>query len=406
MDFYIVNSSKGGIGKSLISLMATKNTLDKYSDSDKRVLLIDLNSMNPDCKSLLVSPKEVKSSDLQKVYTGIPYEEGDNDEIVLYTVEHKKYKNLSVGWLNETYFGFSPQTFFIFLEKLYAHLKQYRNEVSTVIIDSNYHIPNLFSRNSSAYTRTPLLTELFSENRFQLFLIWTYRQVLNFQSNLIFNPELVKENATLLGVIDQIEEHLCYDEFHQPLIHVFTPVIFSKATKATEIIKTYEQNAQNPSFKQKIFDYLDSFFNDVDDTSMVEEPIEVKKKTVTPKPKYSSKDSSKYVEIPCLKRLADMKATNEAMRFKIVVDSLLRNSILSEDSKRNRKVNQSERFESFLETLADSFLDEFGGRPVNIMPISTFEYALIGHTDKSNLDLNYFSNLFTYKLFSRFFDEL
>lgn len=407
MNWHIVTSSKGGIGKTLISMMVTKALIDKQQNTGKETLLLDINAMNPDSKNLLITPKEIRHSTIIKIPLGISCRENEEDELFLNIIQHSKYPGLYVAWLNETYYSFSPSSFFKLLEKLYEFIR-YNSElanVCSVVVDTNYHIANLFSRKAELYRSNPIITELFTKNKFHLWFIWVYRQILNFQNNYRTNPEMLRENRIFFDVITQIEENLCFSNKHEPLVHVFTPVIFSKVEKAAEVLKTYNETANKQSIKDRLFDILENLF-DVDDVSMVDEREESTVKNKVKPKTYSSTDKTKYIEIPCLKNIVELPISDESISFGETEANLRGNAFISEKEHRNKKDDQSQAFELFLENLGSSLKIDYSGRPKNIFPISTFEFSLIGHTDTSSFNLNNYTNYYTYKLFTKLFNSL
>ena len=56
MDWHIITGSKGGIGKTLISLLLLTYYLNQKKDES--ILVLDLNAMNTDTSTLLLHGKE------------------------------------------------------------------------------------------------------------------------------------------------------------------------------------------------------------------------------------------------------------------------------------------------------------------------------------------------------------
>jgi hypothetical protein len=166
MDWHIVTSSKGGVGKTLIALM-----LLTYYRGRGDVLLIDLNSVNADLRRLTAasSSDEAEPMELQLGQVGNFY------------LEKLPKLGYTIGWATNAFKHLDSKDFHELLIELStegksAIEKHLQIDINTIIIDTNHHFCNLFSAQDEAYADDFFKKE--SENLF-IWFIWVHRQINN-----------------------------------------------------------------------------------------------------------------------------------------------------------------------------------------------------------------------------------
>jgi len=217
MDWHIITSSKGGVGKTLVSVMLLMSSCEQSIDKKNSVLAIDLNGMNADLRRMMASGNRGKHDQFSS--------ENFHFEAVLDS-------NYIMGWPKDAFKILTAKTFFGFLWKINQQIKaeletKFKCTISTVIIDTNYHFCNLFPReiinnssNHQLFNRT--------EERFFIWFIWVYRQL----SNLFDFFDAMNQNqnnpyhADARTVQDKgvlIERKFSANNFVSPFVHVFSP---------------------------------------------------------------------------------------------------------------------------------------------------------------------------------------
>lgn len=213
MNWHIITASKGGSGKTLLSLMLTN-----YSRTQGEVLVVDLNGMNADISRLIADHET-------SVHIEVKLDVGK------FHVEKPMGQSYMIGWLEDAFNLMSIQDFQqFFLQIRERVLKRIHDEisfgVSTVIIDTNYHFCNIFPNRLSAYREEPF--SAFGKNgEDDLFIwfLWTYRQLKNIldASDNARHPHY----ADVKTIVDRavlIETNIKNNILRQtPFVHVFNP---------------------------------------------------------------------------------------------------------------------------------------------------------------------------------------
>ncbi len=180
MEFHLVTGSKGGSGKTLLSLMMLIRCLEKQRSED-HTLIIDLNNMNVDFSRLLL-----------KTGNALPHDQcGSGVDIVLggkcfgfYLVEGLNGKKFIVAQPRNPFETHSYSQF----QELILNLVKKANEknwvkklfgkhgvdegkISRVIIDTNYHFATLYPMVDTE------ITEEFRRTNMKIWFLWVYAQV-------------------------------------------------------------------------------------------------------------------------------------------------------------------------------------------------------------------------------------
>ncbi|OQW91051.1 MAG: hypothetical protein BWK78_05635 [Thiotrichaceae bacterium IS1] len=231
VKWHITTSSKGGVGKTLLSLFLVAY----YTTNKKNIpLVIDLNGVNTDLKQLVCDSKYVVSYKQNKALKLHRMDLKNGNNLSVIKIEQKTGSYL-LGWLKNPYELFSPQSFLGFLSTLREELPIVRDffnkdtDLDTVIIDTNYHFGNLFS------SQTDDDYEGFSaweNDRFFIWFIWVYRQVQNCYSQQHGQIDQLTQNqfngdvGLMKEAARKIEKYVSRNmQYHQsPFIHVINPM--------------------------------------------------------------------------------------------------------------------------------------------------------------------------------------
>ncbi|OQW92903.1 MAG: hypothetical protein BWK78_00115 [Thiotrichaceae bacterium IS1] len=224
MNWHVITGSKGGVGKTLLTLLLLAHQLKK--EPSEGVLFLDLNGMNTDSSAMLLHGKE-------KI--GEPHQLGNEHPIIIqktYSVptdkENKDRDYYAVGVLEDPFALYDRHSF----PQLITTIKDNAEEIASklnlpplqhVIIDTNYHFCNLFGNDDVHYQ--PYLDggTLYGEN-LSIWFFWVYRQWEKLRQGGGKEVERVKLTASAM------ERNLnnSYEGVDSPkitpLMHVFSPV--------------------------------------------------------------------------------------------------------------------------------------------------------------------------------------
>lgn len=318
MDWHIITSSKGGVGKTLISLM-----LLTYYRGRANVLAIDLNGVNADLRRLVA---DSDANDVESV-------ELDLKNIGVFYIQRFPKLGYTIGWPKNAFKHFDSKDFHQLLIKISTEGKQkiqqnLKIDISTIIIDTNHHFCNIFSQESVDYQNYFFKKE--HENLF-IWFIWVYRDINNLIEMNPDNPanthNIYAKMVNYLAVI--IESYIKNSKLiNSPFIHVFN-------------ISSLKQDLDK------------NFFQKLTETW-----------------------KGNYVITP-LKKLAFLKETDD-IKFHDFVNKLKisREKVIKE----NKSVDIQDFFIKILNAYV-SQLESNNGCPRNIMPLYIYENKLLGYTD-------------------------
>ncbi len=218
MNWHIITSSKGGVGKTLVSLMLLNSSCTSYRKKAENsfVLVLDLNGMNADLRRIVAT----KEANRNNQFTST---DGD------FHFEIVRDRHYLVGWPMNSFRILTPENFFNLISKIHKQLKEelqgrFNNcVIQTVIIDTSYHYCNLFPRGLNL---SPIL-ELFATEEEQLFIwfIWVYRQLSNlfeFFDNIQSDSPYDADAREVQDVGANIDSS-SLGKNRSPFVHVFSP---------------------------------------------------------------------------------------------------------------------------------------------------------------------------------------
>jgi hypothetical protein len=241
MEWHIITSSKGGVGKTLLTMLLAARNIE----TDKTTLVLDLNAMNADSSALLIEGVEDEGILQKKILIAHPNANKNTEQLGAENITiHKLYSCLqtqegkklitkdipcAVGWPSNPFGLYKPTLFADFIctikEAINTRIKDELGlKVESVIIDTNYHFCNIFAQNAGQGPEQQTdYYQKYQENlegdNVTVWFLWVYRQL----DSLIRDKE---ESRKILLSADQIERHFSRqnDDIFSPIMHVVTPI--------------------------------------------------------------------------------------------------------------------------------------------------------------------------------------
>jgi hypothetical protein len=346
LEWNIITGSKGGVGKTMITLLLLIRNLEL----GKSTLVIDLNAMNTDSSAILL---EERRRDRRIVIehetatdSALVEQVGANQLIVQRTfsslAQNQQRDYYAVGWPSNPYGLYKPSLFADFLALIKNNANRIQKElempaIESVIIDTNYHFCNIFSNDEQYYKEYQ--TGILKNDRIKIWFLWVYRQL----DNLIKANEEGDARA-VYATASAMEAYLkkAYNST-TPFMHVFTPVSLICSKK--------DESAGAGAALIKLYNAIR---NEEDDTIQGLEEIE---------------SLSKGNPI-CFRDWVDRLETarvNLQRKGNKDPHSLFLNMLISASQVQNRENNSFER-------------------PQNVIPLSVYHAALQYYTDKTAND--------------------
>lgn len=380
MDWHIITGSKGGIGKTLISLLLLTYYLDQKKDES--VLVLDLNAMNTDTSALLLhGKKQIKSKVihvgkvgivLKKSYT--PYLKDLDD----------KEREFVVGYPMNPFQLFPHESF----AQLLLSLREYSEGASLtkdlgvkpfqrVIIDTNYHLCNVFpplDEQYEAYQNTSL-----HGDRFNIWFLWVYRQL-----NKLLNSERIEEDEETERRFREgrARENQVFERTVSAIERIFRRGEIGKGLGP--IIHTYAPAGLLPTDIGEPTGFLRGLFGLGNNSSR--------------------NDGDSVIE--ALERLEKLEHVGAYMGFSLWLEKLQRANIGVASTNNRKEVTTQHKdnrqlFNDLLYKAVQSLSDD-KSLPINVFPLSLYQSGLAGYTDKERADaIGSLAQMNIYKNFRR-----
>ncbi len=353
LDWHFITGSKGGIGKTLLSLMLLAYFSTEYDEEEGSVLILDLNSMNTDTSALLMCGNP--SSEVRKIA-------GSNSRtIILRKISFRSEKrnkdyHFVLGYPANPFQVFSNNEIVELISLIGEEAKKVGEEFnitpfSRVLVDTNYHFCNIFPDNDDAYA--PYKQENLTGNQYTIWFLWVYRQLAKLLEHDSIN-ETLSEEKIFNSTVDAIERVFKPKSKFEigPIVHVYTPVSMLPSDADHDILRTFF-----PMFSTKK--------SDISGLCSLED----------------IKDRGNYVDYKTLK--AKLSIASNAPK-----------------SSGKDKTNKRDIFDKILREAVEGI--EHEKLPINIFPISTFEPGLQSYTDKERSDpINFLMGLEIYRKFKK-----
>lgn len=360
MDWHIVTGSKGGVGKTLLTLMILARHLEKEQSS---ALALDFNAMNADTSAILLDSKKRDRTMIINHEAAKDTELFGADKIVVqktFTSLRRTFrsekKNYAIGWPSNQFSLYPPTLFADLLGTIKDSTKGIEKklklpELGSVIIDTNYHFCNIFSNDEKYYESYQKLLD--DGDSITVWFLWVYRQLEN-----LLKPGSEADARIVSATASAIEEHFMRNNT-APLMHVFSPV----ALISSELEETQDTNA--------IFKFLNA-----------------------------KKKDEKNISINELENMAKLPK-GDYIYFQDWVEELefARNDLLSGDN--------DDIHSFFLDMLINAIpqgSEKEETRPMNVIPLAYYHADLQYYTDRVNADP--VSNMKKFDIYKNFLNLL
>ncbi len=341
MEWHIVTGSRGGVGKTLLSLLLLANNTAAPKKQRGSTLILDLNGMNTDSAALLLYRQQFQREYPLNIETTEPYFRRAEHSLRFQTVstgEGEEACQYAVGWTQDPFSLMNPRLFADLLCTLTTRVSDIEQglrlsaPLRTVIIDSNYHFCNLFAQGSespvyAAYRDSGKL----GQEQINIWFLWVYRQLEKLLSNTT-EAAIIRETA---GTLENVPIKGSYCPGSSPFLHVFSPVMTSPAPDEG-LLNRWLRSAGNRG------DYV------VPEFQALENP-------------------EQFPEQAGLSFDAWLQALHATYIIPRIAD---------------RNLEPAELFPEVIRTA----LATLGHRPKNIIPISVYQSSLRSYTDKQRVD--------------------
>jgi hypothetical protein len=351
LDWHIITGSKGGAGKTLLSLMLLAYFSTEYDNES--VLILDLNSMNTDTTALLKYEKESLPS------TIIPM---DSSRVIMFRKisfeKNDKTVEFVLGYPVNPFKTFSNDDFLNLIALIGKEAKNIEDNlgikdhpISRVLVDTNHHFCNLFPDNDNDYEKYKAGN--LENNQYTVWFLWVYRQLaklLRHDSSIDKDSEEKIFNSTIGSIERAFKPKNKFDTLG-PIVHVYAPV---------SMLSSNEER---------------SFFAMITNT--------------------------KKENIDGLKSLEDIKDRGDYVGYKELKETLSAKNTAQD--KKDKQQHNREIFDQILSAAVKKMGKE--KLPINIFPISRIESPLHGYTDQERTNpLAALMELDIYKKFKRVLD--
>jgi len=377
MDWHIITGSKGGIGKTLISLLLLTYYLNQKKDES--ILVLDLNAMNTDTSTLLLHGKErgrskaIRAGEtsiiLKKTYT------------TAFKDPKRPYTNFVVGYPMNPFHLFPPNDFAQLLLSLKEEFEKTATEFNIkpfqrVIIDTNYHPCNIFpplDEDYKMYQESNL-----KEDYFNIWFLWVYRQLKKLLDERV-EPDEAEEEVKKRVREGRARENQIFDRTAAAIERIFRK---GGKKEIGPLIHTYAPVGLLPTDVEPI-SFLKGLFGGFaknDQDSVIDELAKLEK----------LRNVGSYVNFSLWQET--LQTANTSIQNKNIKQA----SDVRQPSEDNRQLFNDLLYKA-VQILSD---DE--SLPVNVFPLSLYQRGLAGYTDKERDDaIGSLAQLTIYKNFRK-----
>ncbi|RKZ77081.1 MAG: hypothetical protein DRR19_28205 [Candidatus Parabeggiatoa sp. nov. 1] len=208
MEWHIITGSKGGVGKTLVTLLLLAYHLEEKTNEG--ILVLDLNTMNTDTAAMLLYGNTFfKSTMIQLKQT---------QRKITFQKAFSQNNEFAVGWTDNPFLVYEHNNFVDLLVGIKQNAKTIVEGLEIkplqhVIIDTNSHLCNLFPSQDEYYDE---YKRSCADDHFNIWFLWVYRQLKTLLEK--DNQEKTVINQTF-GAIERI-----FEQKIGPIIHTYTPV--------------------------------------------------------------------------------------------------------------------------------------------------------------------------------------
>jgi len=226
MNWHVMTGSKGGIGKTLLTLLLLAYHLDDEEKSKGSTLVVDLNGTNADSSAILLYEAELEKPVSYQIDTKalIPQQAKQMVFQKTFSSESENWPPhfYTVAWPLNPYGLYTPTLFADLLRTIKTNATdiveklQIQQPLQHVIIDTNYHFCNIFAQQKEHY-KVYTSGELKEEN-ITVWFLWVYRQL-----DKLMNSRNNPNETIVVNLTAQAIERYLKRENSTPLMHVFNP---------------------------------------------------------------------------------------------------------------------------------------------------------------------------------------
>ncbi len=326
MEWHIITGSKGGVGKTLVTLLLLAYHLEEKTNEG--ILVLDLNTMNTDTAAMLLYGNTFfKSTMIQLKQT---------QRKITFQKAFSQNNEFAVGWTDNPFLVYGHNNFVDLLVGIKQEAKTIVEKLEIkplqhVIIDTNSHLCNLFPSQDEYYDE---YKRSCADDHFNIWFLWVYRQLKTLLEK--DNQEKTVINQTF-GAIERI-----FEQKIGPIIHTYTPVgLLPNDSEKGNFLSTWFGKKNSPSRDE---DYV------IDKLSQLETLEKV----------------GDYIQlIPWITKLQNAK------------QNILHQGRINQDMP---QFFSTMLYEAVQGELNDEHL------PINIFPLSVYQPALEGYTDRERPD--------------------
>jgi len=343
MQWHIMTGSKGGIGKTLQTLLLLEYHL--HRKPDEGVLVLDLNAMNTDTAAILLHNRNgpiipIELNKKRRINFQQSFSLFDNEDACYF----------GVGWPSNPFqlYEYEYNSFADLLDSIKNEIGKIAEELEIptlkhVIIDSNYHFCSLFPSKDEHYKE---YQEILKEDNISIWFLWIYRQLYKLiEESNNDETEILRRTANAI-------ERVFKQNGIGPIIHTYTPIGLLP-----------NQSGQGNFLSRWL--RVDTIRRDQDHT--IEKLINLE-----------SLSTGKYVKFnDWIKVLKETSNNIENKDPHLLLVNILKEAV--------------QRLSSNSDELS---------LPINVFPLSVYQSALEGYTDKARKDL--VANLRNFSIYTNF----
>jgi cellulose biosynthesis protein BcsQ len=182
MEWHVITGSKGGIGKTLLTLLLLAYNLE--NKKQESTLVLDLSGMNTDSSAMLLSQMKLGNPIRMDLENPVPIQQVGAETIIFqrtYSFDNnKKPSYYIVGYPLNPFGLYNPPLFADLLSTIkkkagiITKKLGFSSPLRHVIIDTNYHFCNLFSHDEKHYSKYK--TGMLENESISIWFLWVYRQ--------------------------------------------------------------------------------------------------------------------------------------------------------------------------------------------------------------------------------------
>lgn len=222
MEWHIVTGSKGGVGKTLLTLLLLAYHLEERTNEG--ILVFDLNAMNTDTSAMLLYQRNITRK------TAIQLEPSKRMIALQRTYSQDTY--FAVSWSENPFLWYGFNDFVELLAGIKKHAQEIAEKLEMkplkhIFIDTNHHFCNLFPSQDEDYKGDKKdendwkkYYDTFETDNITIWFLWVYRQLKKLLDKNDSETQTINQTA---GAIERIFKQVKPGQLG-PIVHTYTPV--------------------------------------------------------------------------------------------------------------------------------------------------------------------------------------